>query len=153
MALALSELVKKEHVDLNLSAQTKVDAMRELVELLAMNGEVGEPETFLEEVVARENTSSTLADRAVAFPHARTELVDHIVLAIGRSQDGIPWNENDERAHLIFLIGVPQKMLNDYLVVIGTIARTTKDNALRTLLLHAENVDEFIETMLAAPSL
>ena len=75
------------------------------------------------------------------------------MLAIGRSQDGIPWNENGERAHLVFLIGVPQKMLNDYLVVIGTIARTTKDNALRTLLLHAENVDEFIETMLAAPSL
>jgi hypothetical protein len=44
-------------------------------------------------------------------------------------------------------------MLNDYLVVIGTIARTTKDDPLRTLLLHAENVDEFIETMLAAPSL
>ena len=153
MALALSELVKKKYVDLGLSARTKVDAMRELVELLAMNGEVGEPEKFLEEVVARENTSSTLADRGVAFPHARTELVDHIVLAIGRSQDGIPWNENGERAHLIFLIGVPQKMLNDYLVVIGTIARTTKDNALRTLLLHAENIDEFIETMLAAPSL
>ena len=44
-------------------------------------------------------------------------------------------------------------MLNDYLVVIGAIARVTKDSALRTLLLHAENVDEFIETMLAAPSL
>jgi len=153
MALALSELVKKRHVDLDLTAQTKVDAMRELVELLGMNGEAGEPEKFLEEVVARENASSTLADRGVAFPHARTELVDHIVLAIGRSQDGIPWNENGERAHLIFLIGVPQKMLNDYLVVIGTIARTTKDDPLRTLLLHAENVDEFIEAMLAAPSL
>ena len=56
-------------------------------------------------------------------------------------------------AHLIFLIGVPQQLVNDYLIVIGTIARVTKDGALRTLLLHAETVDEFIETMLAAPSL
>ena len=111
------------------------------------------PEKFLQEVIARERTSSTLSEHGVAFPHARTDLVDHIVLGIGRSEAGIPWNENGERAHLIFLIGVPQKMLNDYLVVIGTIARVTKDNALRTLLLHAENVDEFIETMLAAPSL
>ena len=59
MALALSELVKKKHVDLDLRARAKVDAVRELVELLAMNGEVGEPEKFLDEVVSRENTSST----------------------------------------------------------------------------------------------
>ena len=89
MALALSELLKKKHVDLDLTAQTKVDAMRELVELLGMNGEVGEPEKFLKEVIARENTSSTLADRGVAFPHARTELVDQFVLGIGRSAAGI----------------------------------------------------------------
>jgi mannitol/fructose-specific phosphotransferase system IIA component (Ntr-type) len=153
MALALSDLLKKEHVDLALKAATQAEALRELTNLLAANKEISESESFLTEVVSREQTSSTLTEYGVAFPHARTELVDQIVLGIGRSEAGVPWNENGDLAHLIFLIGVPQKMLNDYLIVIGAIARATKDDSLRTLLLHAESVAEFIETMLAAPSL
>jgi mannitol/fructose-specific phosphotransferase system IIA component (Ntr-type) len=153
MAIALSDLLKKEHVDLALKATTQIDALREIIALLAASREITEPEKFLEEVRAREEKSSTLTEHSVAFPHARTELVDRIVLGIGRSENGIPWNANRDRAHFIFVIGVPQRMLNDYLVVIGTIARVTNDRALRTLLLHAESVDEFIETMLAAPSI
>lgn len=153
MAIALSDLLKKENVDLNLKARTQTEALREIAAILSANGQIGAAEEFLEKVLGRERSSSTLTEHGVAFPHARTELVDHIVLGIGRSQAGIPWNKDGDRAHLIFLIGVPQKMLTDYLVVIGTIARVTNDHALRTLLLHAENVDEFIETMLAAPSL
>ena len=98
-------------------------------------------------------TNSTVAADGVAFPHARTELVDQIVLGIGRSAAGIPWTARGEQAHLIFLLGVPERLITDYLVVIGAIARVTKDKPLRTLLLHAETVSDFIETMLAAPSL
>jgi mannitol/fructose-specific phosphotransferase system IIA component (Ntr-type) len=153
MALALSDLLKKEHIDLALKAATQAEALRELAGLLVANNEISDSENFLKEVRERERTSSTLTEYGVAFPHARTELVDQIVLGIGRSEAGIPWNESGDLAHLIFLIGVPQKMLNDYLIVIGAIARATKDDPLRTLLLHAESVAEFIETMLAAPSL
>jgi PTS system nitrogen regulatory IIA component len=153
MAIALSDLLKAENIDLGLKAATQTEALHEITGLLATNHGISDSEIFLTEVTARERTSSTLTEDGVAFPHARTELVDQIVVGIGRSEAGIPWNESGDLAHLIFLIGVPQKMLNDYLIVIGAIARVTKDDPLRTLLLHAENVAEFIETMLAAPSL
>jgi len=80
-------------------------------------------------------------------------LVDEIVVGIGRSETGIPWTGKGEVAHLIFLIAVPERLISDYLVVVGAIARSTKDRPLRTLLLHAENVDEFIGTLLSAPSI
>lgn len=153
MAIALVDLLDKKQIALNLRAQTQAEAMNEIVQLLAANGKIDNPARFLQEVLAREKTNSTFAADGVAFPHARTELLDEFVLGIGRSAAGIPWTGRGEHAHLIFLIGVPKQLVNDYLVVIGAIARTTKDHALRTLLLHAENVAEFIETMLAAPSL
>ena len=56
-------------------------------------------------------------------------------------------------AHLIFVIAVPEKPISDYLVVVGAIARTTKDRPLRTLLLHAESMEDFITTLLSAPSI
>lgn len=153
MAIALADLIDKKQIALDLRAQTQPEAMREIIQLLAANGKIDNPEKFLEEVLAREKTNSTFAADGVAFPHARTELVDEFVLGIGRSAAGIPWTAKGEHAHLIFLIGVPKRLVNDYLIVIGTIARVTKDSALRTLLQHAENAEEFIETMLAAPSL
>ena len=79
--------------------------------------------------------------------------MDQIVLAIGRSEAGVPWTGKGEIAHLIFLIAVPDRLISDYLVVVGAIARVTKDRPLRTLLLHAESVDEFVATLLSARSI
>jgi mannitol/fructose-specific phosphotransferase system IIA component (Ntr-type) len=153
MAIALVDLLNEKQIALNLQATTQRDAMRELVQLLAMNGKIDNEGKFLEQALTREQTNSTYAADGIAFPHARTDLVDEIVLAVGRSEVGIPWTAKGEQAHLIFLIGIPEKLINDYLVVVGAIARTTKDRALRTLLLHAESVGEFMATMQAAPSI
>jgi mannitol/fructose-specific phosphotransferase system IIA component (Ntr-type) len=152
MAIALADLLDERQIALNLRARTQTEAMREIVQSLVASGKIDNPEEFLKQLQARERKNSSYADDGVAFPHARTDLIDEIVLGIGRSAEGIPWTGKGERAHLIFLIGVPEKLITDYLVVIGAIARVTKDKPLRTLLLHAESVPEFIETMLAAPS-
>jgi mannitol/fructose-specific phosphotransferase system IIA component (Ntr-type) len=153
MPIALTDLLDAKQITLDLRAQTQSDAMRELIDLLAANGKINNREQFLDQVRARELTNSTYADDGVAFPHARTELVDEIVLGIGRSASGIPWTGKGEHAHLIFLIGIPEPLINDYLVVVGAIARVTRDKPLRTLLLHAESPAEFIQTMRAMPSL
>ena len=153
MAIALVDLLDEKQIALDLRARTQTEAMREIIQLLVASGKIDRPEKFLEQLQARELKNSTYGGDGVAFPHARTELVDQFVLGIGRSTAGIPWTGKGEVAHLIFLIGVPEKLITDYLVVIGAIARVTRDQPLRTLLLHAKTKQEFIETMLAAPSL
>ena len=153
MSIALADLVDPKQITLNLRVETQEEAIREIVGLLVGAGKIDKPEKFLEQLKAREAANSTYAADGVAFPHARTKLVDEIVVGIGRSEAGIPWTGKGEVAHLIFLIAVPERLISDYLVVVGTIARTTKDRPLRTLLLHAESTDEFIATLLSAPSI
>jgi mannitol/fructose-specific phosphotransferase system IIA component (Ntr-type) len=153
MAIALADLIDPRQIALKLRARTQADATRELVDLLAAAGRLRNAEKFLTELGAREAINSTYAADGVAFPHARTKLVDKIVLAIGRSEDGIPWTSKGEIANLIFLIAVPERLISDYLVVVGAIARITKDRPLRTLLLHAETVKDFVATLLGAPSI
>jgi mannitol/fructose-specific phosphotransferase system IIA component (Ntr-type) len=153
VAIALVDLLHESQIALHLRAQTRDDAMRELIDLLADSGKIDNREKFLEQVCARERSTSTYAADGVAFPHARTEFAAEISLAVGRSEIGIPWTGRGEIAHLIFLIAVPEKLISDYLVVIGAIARATKDAPLRTLLLHAETPPEFIATMLSAPTI
>jgi mannitol/fructose-specific phosphotransferase system IIA component (Ntr-type) len=81
------------------------------------------------------------------FPHARTDLVDEIILGIGRSRAGIPFGENGVRVRLIFVIGVPQQLVNDYLICVGTLARLVKDDATRSTLLRAETPREFLDAL------
>jgi len=153
MAIALAELIDSRQIALDLRARTQTEALREIADLLVANAKIDNAERFVNKVQQREKTNSTYAADGVAFPHARTKLVDQILVGIGRSESGIPWTGKGEIAHLIFLIAVPERLVSDYLVVVGAIARITKDRPLRTLLLHAENVDDFIATLLGAPSI
>jgi len=153
MAIALADILNERQIALQLKSRRKTNALGEMVGLFALNEAVRRPNLFLEQVLAREHTGSTLADNGVTFPHARTDLVDQIALAIGRSRAGIPWNANGDRARLIFLIAVPQQLVNDYLIVVGTLARITKAEDRRNALFNAATPAEFIATLLDAPSL
>jgi mannitol/fructose-specific phosphotransferase system IIA component (Ntr-type) len=147
MAIPLVDLLDKKHVDLDLRARTQENALRKIVKLLAANEQVSEPERFLEQVLARERANPSLVEHAVAFPHARTDLVEKIVLGIGRSRAGIPFGSKPQRARLIFLIGVPQRLVNDYLVFVGALARQVKNDERRAGLLHATTPEEFLDLL------
>jgi mannitol/fructose-specific phosphotransferase system IIA component (Ntr-type) len=126
------------------------NALREISQLLAQNGKIDDAEIFLQQVLAREQEHPSAVENGVAFPHARTDLVDEIVIGIGRSRAGVQVDANQERARLIFVIGVPERLVNDYLICVGTLVRLTKDDAIRTTLLNAETPSQFIEILTAA---
>jgi mannitol/fructose-specific phosphotransferase system IIA component (Ntr-type) len=152
MPIALPDLLDEKRVILRLRSRKPANAIREIVDLLACdNGRrrIANPHAFLKQVLAREQTHPSVVQDGVAFPHARTDLVDEIVIAIGRSRAGIPFGEARQRAHLIFVIGVPERLVSDYLVCVGTLARLVKDEAIRSKLLNADTSHEFIAALLA----
>ncbi len=147
MAIALADLLDEKQVILRLRSRKPANALREIVQLLAKNGKIDQPVKFLEQVLAREQVHPSAVEHGVSFPHARTDLVDQIILGIGRSRAGIPFGENRVRARLIFVIGVPQQLVNDYLICVGTLARVVKDDAIRSSLLQAESPREFLDAL------
>jgi mannitol/fructose-specific phosphotransferase system IIA component (Ntr-type) len=147
MPIALTDLLDDTQVILRLRSRKPASAIREIVQMLANAEKIANPKAFLEQVLTRERTHPSIAENGVVFPHARTDLVDEIVVGVGRSRAGIPFGENQQRAHLIFVIGVPERMLNDYLVCVGTLARLVKDDAKRSMLLNAETPREFIDAL------
>src|SRR6476469_3342215 len=150
MPIALADLLTEQQVILRLRSRRPANAIREIVDVLASDitgRKIAKPEAFLEQVFAREQTHSSVVEDGVVFPHARTDLVDEIVIGVGRSRAGIPFGENQQRAHLIFVIGVPERLLSDYLVCVGTLARMVKDDTIRSRLLNAETSRQFIDAL------
>src|SRR5712675_1557693 len=149
MAITLTDLLDEKQVILGLRSRKVPNALREIIELLAQNGKIQNPQAFFEKVLAREEVHASVVENGVAFPHARTDLVDEIVVGIGRSRAGIPFGESQQRANLIFVIGVPERLLSDYLVCVGTLARLVKDETTRSTLLNAETPRAFTEALTA----
>jgi mannitol/fructose-specific phosphotransferase system IIA component (Ntr-type) len=144
MALVLADILDEQHVVLELVGKTRDEALREIVS--AMN--IPRADAFLREVIAREQSNTTLMPNGVAFPHARTDLVQRIVLGIGRSATGVEFGPQS-RAQLIFVIGVPRRMVNDYLVCVGAIARLVRNEETRSGLLECGTALELTELLRA----
>ncbi len=143
----LTELFAEKRLVLDLQSQTAGEAVWEIVQRLRENSELNDAEKFYDAVMEREQKSSTVANGGVAFPHARTQLVGELLLGIGRSKPGVVFPGRADLVHLIFVIAVPQQMVNDYLICVGALARLLKSEERRRALLAAETPAEFFEEL------
>ena len=94
MPIALEDLLTEQQVIPRLRSRKPENAIREVIDVLASDvsgRKFDKPEAFLEQVLAREQTHPSVVENGVAFPHARTDLVDEIVIGVGRSRAGIPF--------------------------------------------------------------
>ena len=101
----LASLITPEMVKAPLEALDKEEAFAELVEVLVRAGKV-EDRTALEDALYdREAKGSTGIGGGVAIPHAKSEEVGGVVVAVGVSPDGVEFDAADgEPVHLIFLV-------------------------------------------------
>ena len=149
----IASLLSPEAIQLELQARQKVAALREVAELLAQSKCVGDFEAFFNEILQRERVSNTALGHDVAIPHARTDQCSDILIAVGRSREGIDFEAKDgQPVKLIFLIGTPKQMVTDYLRVVGTLARLLRQDELRQRLLEAPEPIAFIKIIEAAES-
>ena len=149
MSALLSEILDPRLVVLELREGTAAEAILEIAELLRDHGRVQDYFKFADAVMEREGRTSTNTGEGVAFPHARTDLVDRLILGVGRSTAGIRFGPARELVHLIFLFGVPKQMVTNYLVCVGAVARVVKDKTKRDALMAASSVEDFAEQIRA----
>ena len=150
--MQISSLLKPEQIKLELDQTKRCDAINEVAQLLQANPNVTNFAGFYEELLARERIESTCLGNEIAFPHARTDSLKGMVLAIGRSTQGVWFENSSQNVKLIFVIGTPKRMVTDYLSVVGGLARLLKDASTREQLLAAPTLDEFIATLTKAES-
>ncbi|MDR1304196.1 MAG: PTS sugar transporter subunit IIA [Verrucomicrobiales bacterium] len=145
MAKVISTKLKPYLITLDLQAKTHEEAVYEIASTLKGDPLVTDFDGFYAALQAREKLESTCLGKGIAFPHARTDAVKGMVIAVGCSEAGVLHARADNQLeNLIFVIGTPKRMVTEYLSAVGALARLLKDDALRNKLLHAKNGDEFL---------
>ncbi len=144
----IAALLKIECINLQLTAHGKNDALLEVATLLNTNQRIANFDAFFREILERERVSNTALGHDVAIPHARTEQCTEILVAVGRSAEGIEFEAKDgQPVRLIFLIGTPKQMVTEYLRVVGNLARLLRQDTVRQQLLDASDPARFIEIL------
>ena len=147
MAVRLSQLLDPTRVTLALQSTEHLAAIDEVARLLAPHPAVTDFDGFYQGLLARDRLDTTYLGHGVALPHSRTEQVTENVAAVGRSERGVDYDENQPPVRLIFVLGTPKDKPEDYLKLVSALCRLIKDEANRTALLTASTPEAFIATV------
>jgi fructose-specific phosphotransferase system IIA component len=122
--MRLSDIRKPQDIKIPLEAKTKTEAIGELVNLLAANGQVTDPKKVLEAVLDREATRTTGIGNGLAIPHGKCPGVENLVMAIGKTSTPIDFQAIDGRpVNLIWLLGSPPDKTGQHIHALARISR------------------------------
>lgn len=144
--MSTKDMFSKERVNFNLMSDTKDEVIKELINILVQDGKIKDKEVFFEAVKKREEEFSTGIGFGIAIPHGKSDVVIEPCIAYGRSTKGIDYDSMDgEKAHMFFLIAVPQESSDIHLRALSEISRKLMHEEIRKELLGADDFQKFIK--------
>lgn len=136
--MRITEILKKEYVLEELKAKNKRDVLAELTGVFVRAGISKEPDAMVSVLLDREKLGSTGIGDGIAIPHGKIGGLDEMVIAFGRSREGIEFDAMDSKpVHLFFLLMAPEQSSGQHLKALAKISRMLKDGAFRKALLEA----------------
>src|SRR3954471_16023465 len=146
--MRLTEILKAQNIKVPLEAKVKTDAIGELVNLLAGNGELTDPKKVLEAVLDREATRTTGIGNGLAIPHGKCTGTDHLVMAIGRPATPIDFQAIDGRpVNLIWLLSSPPDKTGPHIHALARISRFMIIDKFRHALAAAQTAQEVFDVI------
>jgi fructose-specific phosphotransferase system IIA component len=141
--MRLSEMLKPQNIKLGLTATTKTEAIHELVDLLAGNGEVTDAKKVLDAVLDREATRTTGIGNGLAIPHGKCTGTDHLVMAVGKATTPVDFQAIDGRpVTWIWLLSSPPDKTGPHIYALARISRLMTIDTFRQALAGAKTAQE-----------
>lgn len=105
--MALIEILNEKIIDLDLKGTTKDEIIRELSSKLLEEKYISDIEQFIKDIYVREAEGITGMGNHIAIPHGKSNAVEKIGIAIGKTKHDIEWESYDDQpVNLFFLFCV-----------------------------------------------
>ena len=130
-----------------LEAETRDEALKEMVRLLQQGIKLGDADLFYQAILEREKIISTGIGLAVAIPHAKLHGYKDFFIAVGIQRNkGIEWNALDAApVRLVFMIGGPDDRQTEYLKILSLLTLAIKNEERRKKLMKTYSAKEVID--------
>lgn len=144
--MRITELLKKESIELGVSLDSKEAAIDKLTGLMEAGGRLRDRAGYKEGILAREAQGSTAVGDGIAIPHAKVEAVKEPGLAAVTVPDGVDYEAFDgSLANLIFMIAAPADGADVHLEALARLSTLLMIPGFKDGLLAAASKEEFIK--------
>ncbi|OHE64109.1 MAG: sodium:proton exchanger [Treponema sp. GWC1_61_84] len=144
----LLKVIVPDCVELDLKGDDKEAIISELVTLLEKAGKIDDVTQAIEDVLQRERVMSTGMQHGIALPHAKSETVKELCVAIGLKREGADFESLDgEPSKLFIMVLSPKKASGPHIQFLAAIGSVLKDEGTRALVLEAETRDEVVRLL------
>lgn len=147
--MQLDHIFKIENINANLSAKSKNEALAEMINTIISGGQKLNSYSILEILKQRESLGSTGIGEGVAIPHGKIAALNDIIVAFGRSEQGIDYDSLDGKpVHLFFLLLAPENSAGQHLKILAKISKMLKEADFRKKLLKAQSRDDLYKIII-----
>ncbi len=143
--MRITELLKKESIELGVKVSDKEEAIDRLVSLMDAGGRLKDTAGYKEGILAREALGSTAIGEGIAIPHAKVEAVKEPGLAAMVVPEGVDYDAFDgSLANLLFMIAAPAEGADVHLEALSRLSTLLMNPGFKEGLIGAADKDEFL---------
>ena len=143
--MRITELLKKESIELGVKVSDKEEAVDRLVSLMDAGGRLKDTAGYKEGILAREALGSTAIGEGIAIPHAKVEAVKAPGLAAMVVPEGVDYDAFDgSLANLLFMIAAPAEGADVHLEALSRLSTLLMNPGFKEGLMGAADKDEFL---------
>jgi nitrogen PTS system EIIA component len=136
----LHDILSPALIKVNLKAEDKNEAFKELVNHYCKNDNSPSYSQILDAIVKREAKMSTGIHKGIAVPHGKTDAVKKICGVLGISEKGVQYDSLDgEPVHLLFMIISPVDDSDNFLLMLKHLAQLIENPQFKTELLSQKD--------------
>lgn len=146
--MKLSKYLRAGSVVMDLKAETKWEAIDELLAVLDRQQLVTDVALVHEALIAREKRMSTGLEAGLAIPHAKSEGVTKLAVAVGIKREGLEFKSLDGKpARVIFLVVARKDISGPHIQCLAEIASLYARKHVRASLMAAETPAEVMRIL------
>lgn len=143
--MRITDLLKKEGIELNGPSASKEATIAKMVDLMAATGNLSDPEGYKAAVTKREGEGTTGIGDGIAIPHGKTAAAKSAGLACMVCKDGTEYEAMDgQPVNLIFAIAVPDNSDDTHLELLSRLSMMLMDEGFRKDLIACTDKDQFL---------
>ena len=147
--MKLKKVLKKSNISIRLKAKDKAGVIRELLDVIVDYGAVKDPEAAYKALLERESKMSTGMELGIAIPHARTDSVSDLQVAIGVHQKGVDFQSLDGApAHIFIMTLSPTGRAGPHIQFIAAMSGIFSDPKKRQAVLEATSAKEALAILI-----
>lgn len=143
--MSIYSILNESQIIYDLKGQSKEEIISELMESLRSNEQIVDIQIVKEAILNREKLLSTGIGKGFAIPHCKTNAVEGIVAAFGKTIFPIEFDSIDSKpVHLVLLIASNNKINSEHLKLLSKVGNLFSTESFINKLLNTKSSVEIL---------